>query len=371
MELSVLFDSWDRLFSSLPGSLDLEKLAHETRAFLRCRGVPNAEALLRLILMVGPGGLSFQEAVSWASLTGLAQLTDASLSDRIQHSVGFMEGLVSAMLCAHPGSAGQRLPGRCLRISDGSSLSIPGSSGTDWRIHAVFDLEHGIFSHLEVTDKHQGESLARGAILPGEIRLADRGYAHLRDLRHLVEGGLPNAPVDFIVRQKINSFSYSSLDGTPFNLPDYLLSLPSTCQSTDLFLRINDPRGKIPPLETRLIIARKPESAVASERKRQKRRASRNQNTLKQDALLATNFILLVTSLDEEVASTEDVLEIYRLRWQIELAFKRMKTLLHIDKMRAHTENGAKVWILSHFLLALLIDQWTGEFLAFPPSAAA
>nr|MDN1021419.1 transposase [Escherichia coli] len=33
--------------------------------------------------------------------------------------------------------------------------------------------------------------------------------------------------------------------------------------------------------------------------------------------------------------SAEQVADCYRLRWQIELAFKRLKSLLHLDALRA------------------------------------
>ena len=73
-----------------------------------------------------------------------------------------------------------------LRIADGSSVSKPGSRGTDWRVHGVYDLGAGGFSHLELTDRHGGEALDRGAGVEGEIRIADRGYSAAKALRRFV-----------------------------------------------------------------------------------------------------------------------------------------------------------------------------------------
>jgi IS4 transposase len=44
------------------------------------------------------------------------------------------------------------------------------------------------------------------------------------------------------------------------------------------------------------------------------------------------------------------------MRWQIELAFKRLKSLLNIDRLPAKNPHLARAWLNAHLLLALLID---------------
>jgi hypothetical protein len=58
----------------------------------------------------------------------------------------------------------------------------------------------------------------------------------------------------------------------------------------------------------------------------------------------------------------------YRLRRQIELAFKRLKSLLHIDKLPPHTDLGARSWLDPHLMLALLCDDLSQVFLESFPS---
>jgi hypothetical protein len=69
---------------------------------------------------------------------------------------------VERLLAATAPGAGLRWPGRSVRLADGTCVSKPGSTGTDWRIHGVLDLGRGGFSHLELTDQHGGEALERG-----------------------------------------------------------------------------------------------------------------------------------------------------------------------------------------------------------------
>ena len=68
--------------------------------------------------------------------------------------------------------------------------------------------------------------------------------------------------------------------------------------------------------------------------------------------------------------SAEQVADCYRLRWQIELAFKRLKSLLHLDALRAKEPELAKAWIFANLLAAFLIDDIIQPSLDFPPRSA-
>ena len=84
----------------------------------------------------------------------------------------------------------------------------------------------------------------------------------------------------------------------------------------------------------------------------------------------ATGYLMLVTSLPAAVPASE-VLEAYRLRWQVELAFKRLKSLLGLDRLPAKSAALARSWLLAHLIVALLIEDTAREFLDLPPSADA
>jgi len=76
---------------------------------------------------------------------------------------------------------------------------------------------------------------------------------------------------------------------------------------------------------------------------------------------------MLVTSLDQETAGAEQLGELYRLRWRIELAFKRLKSLLSLDRLPAKDEGLARTWILAHLIAALLIEDLSPELRDSPP----
>jgi hypothetical protein len=103
---------------------------------------------------------------------------------------GFLAALVGRRLAVKTPGANLRWPGRTLRLADGTCVSKPASKGTDWRVHGVFDLGSGGFSHLELTDQHGAEALERGAPIAGEIRIGDRNYARVPVLKRFLTSTL-------------------------------------------------------------------------------------------------------------------------------------------------------------------------------------
>ena len=251
---SLVPDDWSGLISRVAGDLDLDALAKETRALVRRRGVPDATALLRLALARGPGGMSLRQTAAWAHLSGVADLTDASLNDRLHQSCDFLAAIVAKLLAARTLSPCPRWPGRSLRISDGSCVSKPGSRGTDWRVHGVYDLGAGGFSHLELTDKHGGEALDRGAGVEGEIRIADRGYSAAKALRRFMASAQQAKGADYLVRLRWSSLRLRKPHGEKFELIAHLQNMPKDQNIDDIGVLID---GAGAPMQTRIVIARK------------------------------------------------------------------------------------------------------------------
>ena len=83
--------------------------------------------------------------------------------------------------------------------------------------------------------------------------------------------------------------------------------------------------------------------------------------------LIAAEFVMLGTSLPPEGYPAEDLLNVYRLRWQIELAFKRLKSLLGIDQIPTRTERASRSWLTAHLIMALFCDDISQEFLDSSP----
>jgi IS4 transposase len=361
---SLPADQFNDLLGRLPADLDLDALALETKAIERQRKIESGADLLRLALARGPGGLSLSQTAAWASMIGFAErMSDPAIKFRLDKSVDFLAAVTERQLASKCAGPSLHWQDRFLRISDGTCVSEPGSKRY-WRVHAVFDLGRGGFSHLEVTDRREAEALDRGAAVRGEVRIGDRYFARadrLHAFRQQTENG-----ADFIVRLRWNAFRLQDEDGKSFGLIQHLRSLPIDAEPHEVMVQAR--RGKAAPvLPLRLIVLRKPPEAAAGTRKRLSREASRKQKEIDPRSLVAAEFIILATSLAAEHYPAEEVLAAYRLRWQIELAFKRLKSLLHIDRLPTRTPQASRSWLYSHLILALLCDDLSQDFLDSSP----
>jgi DDE family transposase len=360
-----LIDHFPAFLARLPSHVDLEALARQTGSFRRPRGVRSGTDLLRLALAWGPGGYSMQRVAAWAGERRIATLTEDALIQRLHTAVPYLQAVVSQLLT--PVKPAACWHGRVLRIADSTSLSKPASKGTDWRVHGVYDLAGGGFSHLDVTDSHGGEALDRGKPMAGEIRIADRGYANAQAWQRFLRSR--DARADFIVRMRWNTIRLVDEAGDLFDIVAWLKARPRDRETHAITVWARSGKHQT-PIKIRLIARRKPPEAIEAEHKRLRQHASRKQTRLDPSSLIAAEFIVLATSLPEEQFPAGELLAIYRLRWQIELAFKRLKSLLHIDKLRTKTEAGTRCWLYAHLIVALLGDDLSQDFLESFPSGA-
>src|SRR3954453_6687777 len=57
-----------------------------------------------------------------------------------------------------------------------------------------------------------------------------------------------------------------------------------------------------------------------------------------------------------ETFAAADILVLYRLRWRIELAFKRLKSLVGLKRPPGTDPRSARVYVLAHLLMFLLLE---------------
>jgi hypothetical protein len=366
--------AWQDILSRLPPNLDLDQLARDTGAIQRPREIADGSDLLRLGLARGPGGKTLKQTVAWAHMCGIAELSAPSLSDRLHQSVAFFSALTTELLTAGRVANSPVWRGRCLHLCDGSSLSQRGSKGTDWRIHATYDLGRGGFSHLELTDGKGAEALRRAVCDDGGVMIADRGFAKAGEMAtfRVGSGGQPR---DFIVRTGWNMLRLESPDGKPFELVRTLLDIKQNPrpdkpgEPQEWSVQALYGRGKkIKRLPIRLVVLALPPEKAEIARAKVRRSGSKRQNKVDPRSELAAGFLILATSLPPDIPADE-ICAVYRLRWQIELAFKRLKSLLHIDRLPTRTKAGSLSWLYTHLIFALLVDDICQEILESSPSS--
>src|ERR687894_1819503 len=262
------------------------------------------------------------------------------------------------------------LPGRRLRIADGSMITGPGGK-PKWRLHAAYDPVAGRFTDLGLTDERGAESFGRTTWQAGDVALGDRCYARPLALRQLLAAG-----ADFIVRTGWARLRLLDADGAPLARERIFGDLAAgevaeRAVSVDYSGKGGRSRGDA-VFPARLIVLPLAPQAAARAAKAQHRRQNRcrSHRPLQPLTVRATGYLMLVTSLPAAVPASE-VLEAYRLRWQVELAFKRLKSLLGLDRLPAKSAALARSWLFAHLILALLIEDTARTLLDLPPWADA
>jgi len=355
---SLVMDDWPQLREHLPAGFDVEQTARACGAFKRARGVPNADALLRLALGYGACDMSLREDAGWASIMGIAQLSDVSLLHRLEKAAPWLGELLTALIADRSELPGGRWAGYRLRAIDATTICEPGATRTTWRLHAGYDLADGQVDQIELTDVRGAESLRRFTWQPGDIGLADRGYAKPRDLRPVLAAG-----AHFIVRIGWNALRLRRADGAPFDLFAELAAGRRRQREVQVGL---DEGTAAAPLALRLVIRRKRRGEARAAQRRLLQDARKRGKQPDPRSLEAARYILLLTSLPAASFPLADVLAIYRLRWQIELAFKRLKSLADLDTLPAKKPALARSWIFARLIVALLAERIAGK----PPDSS-
>jgi IS4 transposase len=232
-----------------------------------------------------------------------------------------------------------------------------------WRIHSAFDLPQERFGHFELTDQQAGETLDRIPAVAGEIRLADRAYLQPDRMANLIDAG-----ADVVIRAGWKSARWLDGEGNALDLVAELRKA-SARGLIDRPIWIKRKHGA--PLAVRLVAVKKPALAAAEARRKARRDAQRGGHQISKQTLDAADWVILVTSLKPKDFATADVLALYRLRWRIELGFKRLKSLIGLKGPPGTDERSARPHVLAHLLTILLLEPLIDELEDSPRLAEA
>lgn len=347
-------DDWKVLCSFLPDGW--QEKAPESGALTRARGVSDPEALLRVLLIHIANGCSLAETAVRAQQMGLAQFNPSAVYKRLRSAEEWLRWMAEQMR-ASLGMARPQVSQR-VRVVDGTSISEPGSTGTDWRIHYAIDLATLQCDFFLLTDVHGGETWRRYPVRRGEILVGDRGYANPQGVRHVVKGG-----ADVLVRLNRQALPLYSGKGKRM-LPLKLAGKLRPRQSREWAAWVDD--GREPTIPGRLIAVRRSKQATEYARKQLMRRASKKQRSISRKEFEAAQYFFVWTTLPSSW-SRQQVLELYRCRWQIELAFKRMKSIMGLGHLPKKDPESCRAWLHGKLFASLLVERMIGAAKTISP----
>ncbi|MDE8347522.1 MAG: IS4 family transposase [Acidocella sp.] len=353
MRDQLAVSDWELVKALLPA--DWQAAARHCGALRRCRQVDSAETLLRLIFLHVAGGLSLRQTVVRAKVLGWATLSDVALLKRLRASGNWLESLCWGLWREPVWPEGLAGSGRRWRIVDASTVQEPGAVGIDWRVHYVVQLPSLACDFVSVTGVRGGETLCRIPVRAGDVLLADRGYSHRAGVAWvLAQGG------EVIVRHQGANFPLLDRHGQALDLLAALRGLRHHQPGTWPVRFEAESRAR----PVWLHAVRK--SAVAAQQTREELRRERGQG-LQAATLELAEYVMVLTSLHPQAATALQVLALYRGRWQIELVFKRLKSLLGVGELAKDDADSARAWLQAKLLTALLLERLEREAGFFSP----
>jgi hypothetical protein len=344
-EVASIGQDWDVVTAMLPAQWQAK--AVELGAVRRLRGFDSVEALLRVLLIHLADGCSLRETVVRARAGDLADVSDVALLKRLRGCGPWFQWMAQELAASMslPVAPDELLAGRRVRLVDGSSVCEPGATGSTWRLHYVLNLHTLSCEEVHVTEATEGESLTRFAIHAGDVMMADRGFANRRGLRHVVEHH-----ADVVLRMNLVTLPLHDKRGRALSLLPLLRSL-GIGQAADWPAWAHDDKGVI---AVRVCAYKKTVAQTLAAQEAIQREATKKRREVRPETLEAAGYVIVLTTLMQP--SAQAIMEFYRRRWQIELAFKRLKSLLQLGHLKKFDKEGAKAWLQGKILVACLIE---------------
>jgi len=348
--LAGVAEDWQIVLRVLPSGWPDK--ARELGALRRYREFPDAATLLRVLLIHLAEGCSLRETAVRAAEGQLVTVSDVALLKRLRVSGEWFrwmgEELMRRWMTARPVrpllDAGLRV-----RIVDGSTVNEPGATGSTWRLHYAVGLPSLACEEVHVTAATVGESLCRFQVAAGDLLIADRGYATRKGVRHVHQHGGA-----VIVRLNLTNLPLTDGEGNPFALLPQLRTLEAG-RVGDWPVAVAEDKKGLQPIAGRVCAVKKSKAAAERARARAERDSRRGGHQVQPETLEAAEYIFVFTTLAAHVPAPA-ILEIYRGRWQVELSFKRLKSLLALGHLKKVDPQGAKAWLQGKLFVAILIE---------------
>jgi hypothetical protein len=312
------------------------------------RGFDSVASLLRVLLIHLADGCSLRETAVRASAGGLAAVSDVALLKRLRNCAAWFEWMTREMASgmALPLAAQSMLPGRRVRLIDGSSVCEPGATGSTWRLHYALNLHTLSCDEVHVSAASVGESLTLFDIRPGDVIMADRGFTKRPSLRHAVQ-----SEADIVLRASLSNLPLHDRRGRSLDMLPLLRKM-AIGQAADWPACVQDDIGAI---AVRVCAYKKTAAQTLAAQQAIQLETKRRGRVVQARTLEAAGYVIVVTTLTEPDAAA--IMEFYRRRWQIELAFKRLKSLLQLGHLKKFDPDGARAWLQGKLLVACLIEK--------------
>lgn len=361
-----LDESWSVLKTMFPGNW--RELARETGSLVRqLRNFKDEEAVIRTLLLHVANGYSLRETVTRAKLSGLAEVSDVALLKRLQCSEAWFKALCMSLLKERGIDVDKTTHNQIhMRVVDGTIVKEPGKTGSEWRVHYAIELPNLNCDYFKLTATKgslTGESFKQYPVKKGDCIIGDRGYSTVQGIAYLA-----SQEAYSLVRVNTSALPFFTANEdkeSKFDLLESVLKLQEEYSINESAVRLKTEDGLW--INGRLCVLRKSKTAIELALKKLKREASKRQSELQPSTIECAKYIILFTTLPSDAFSTHEVLEWYRLRWQVELVFKRLKSLTAFGHLPKYDDISARAWLYGKLFVGLLTEKLIDSARVFSP----
>lgn len=331
---------------------DLDASAKEHGALLRHRKIKSASDLLRMIFIYSIV-LSLRLAVIWGVGLGICDISRQDLQKRVHNSISWLRHLLTVLLdsMVEVPMKGKGLIKRII-LRDASTISRPGSTGTEWRIHLNWNPFAMQPAQVTLTDEHSSEGLEDAKVQKGDLFVGDRAYGIWRTIKVALD-----ALAYFIFRLTWSNLPLLTPEGEKFDIIAWLRSLPKTEKYAETTVVASDDPQK---RSLRLIAGRLPPDKAKEAQEKVRRKARKDKRKPNPKTLTIAGFCVVLTNLPSVDWTSPLVLEFYRVRWQIEWCFRRWKSLCRLDDLPSYPSKIAEAVLLAKLIIILLVQKCLG-----------
>lgn len=334
-----------------------EEACYTTKAIVRKRDIKDPNDLMMLVLFHLLTGCSLIEVSEISKLAKLGDISDVAFMKRFGNCGDWFKWILTKIQETTDGIIEYNVPEKLKKYRilavDASDVAEKGTSGRIFRLHFALDIIHMHAALYNITSNSVGEHLRNYELTEGDLVIADRIYSSISGIEYCLE-----RKSQYLIRMRTNSFKPYNAQGTPLDFLEMMTGQESGEMKVYAKKERGDDKGKLIPV--RICFKRKSEEALENTRKKLKKKESKKQKSISPAAYTFNEYIVLATSLDDSISANE-ILELYRYRWQAELYFKRLKSILDYGEMPKKSEKSIFAWLNGKLMIALLIESMMGK----------
>lgn len=320
--------------------------------------IGDVEVVLRLVLHYVAQQGSMRQTIAGAAASGLVSISQVAFFKWMNKIGKYLEALVALMVdktayCAAAWGGYQ------LIAADATCVERPGATGTTARLHYALRLSTLSPRAIRITDETVGETMRNFDPAEGELWILDRGYSNPPCVETVLD-----AKADILVRLNRHSMPLYTANAIPIDVAALLRSTTDRGSARERKVYVRTKSGRM--FAARLCWIRLLPDDARKARARAKREGAKDDGEFD-----LHEYIAIITTADASRINTSQVLHLYRARWQIELDFKRDKSLGELDKLPNLIPKTIHAWICGKILLNLIVQRLSGQKVNISPSRLA